>query len=367
MAATPYGIYVHVPFCHSLCSYCDFVRYLYKADDLEAYLRALCREIDTYDGDVSIKTIFLGGGTPSLLSETQLEKIFSALHRKFKFAPNLSRPEISMEVNSEDVTDSRVKIWKSLGVNRISVGVQSFDDATLIRMGRRHDGAKARKAIETVGRHFDNWGMDLIFGASSRNTWMESLRIARAYNPPHISTYELSYCPGTPLYAERDTKLDEDLLLGLYQDARLVLEDYEHYEISNFAQRGFQCQHNITYWTNEWYLGFGPGAYSFADHCRMVNTSDLPAYVQDPLLKAERLQLSTEEEQVETLIQHFRLRDGLDPNYFHRRFGVDVHRSFGTQLKRLIERGLLEYKGDKICPTEQGFFLNDEIGLELLP
>lgn len=356
------GIYIHIPFCRKLCAYCDFVRYPFEEALCEAFLKALCVEIASFDGPTRAKTLFLGGGTPSILTERQLESLFSCLFKIFEF----SSPEISMEVNPDDVTAASVQCWKRIGVNRVSIGVQSFDDTTLSKMERRHDAKGALHAIDLVAGHFNNWGIDLIYGASTQHAWQETLNITDSLSPPHVSTYALSYIPGTPMYNATRARMEDDTVLQLYQDAESMLARYEHYEISNFALAGFQCRHNLIYWKNECYAGFGPGAYSFVDRIRMANPPDLKDYVEYPGRKAEVTQIDLFDEEVETLIQHFRLREGISPGYYEKRFCESMDKNFGVPLRILMERGLLESHEGRIRPTAQGFYLNDEIGLLLV-
>lgn len=356
------GIYIHIPFCRKICAYCDFVRYPFEEALLEAFLKALCIEIASFDGPTRAKTLFLGGGTPSILTEYQLEKLFSSLFKRFEF----TSPEISIEVNPDDVTVASVQAWKRFGVNRVSIGVQSFDDATLTVMERRHDAKGALNAIDLVSQHFNNWGIDLIYGASTEYAWQETLNITDRLSPPHVSTYALSYIPGTPMYNTTCFRMEDDAVLQLYQEAESMLARYEHYEISNFALAGFQCRHNLIYWKNECYAGFGPGAYSFVDRLRTANLSGLKDYVDHPGHKSEVTRLDLLDEEVETLIQHFRLREGISTEYYETRFGESMDKNFGAPLRILTERGLLESHEGRIRPTAQGFYLNDEIGLLLV-
>lgn len=362
MPETSLGIYIHIPFCRSICAYCGFIRYPIPASPSEPFIHALCREIESFEGPSHAQSVFLGGGTPSILTGRQLDAIFSSLHKRFRF----SSPEISIEVNPDDVNDDLVKTWKQLGINRVSIGVQSFDDATLRLLGRRHNAYGALYAIELIAQHFDNWGIDLIYGASPASLWQESLKTTATLSPPHISTYALTYIPGTPLDKMTRNRMPDDEVLQLYQYAEIFLTRYEHYEVSNFALPGFQCRHNRIYWKNEWHAGFGPGAYSLIGHFRMANPTDVNTYLAAPGHKAESIELDLFDEEVETLIQHFRLREGILPEYYEKRFGESLEVNFGESLQILMDRKLLEWQAGRICPTAEGFYLNDEIGLTLV-
>ncbi|MCP4641198.1 MAG: radical SAM family heme chaperone HemW [bacterium] len=356
------GIYIHIPYCRTLCPYCDFVRTPVPGQVPETFVDALCREIQDFSGPGEADTVFLGGGTPSLLSPASLCRILDAVRAWFRMAT----PEISIEANPDDVTLDLVQGWTDAGVNRVSLGVQSFDDAVLRYLGRRHDAASARAVCETVSAHFDNWSLDLMFGAQPQEAWPKTLDECLRLAPKHVSVYGLTYEPSTPFGARSDEAIDEDGYLEAYWLADERLGAYDHYEVSNYAQTGLECRHNLKYWRNEEYAGFGPGAFSFIDGTRSRNAVDAGKYVEAPGHKVEALHLSPGEIQTETLIQHFRLRTGLSKVYYRRRFGQDVRDTFGPQLDALIARGLLVETGDAIGPTRNGFALNNEIGLGLV-
>lgn len=361
-ADRPFGIYVHVPYCASRCRYCDFTRIEIDTDIPKAFLDALGLEISMYEGPTDSQTIFLGGGTPSLLSAHDLDQVFHLLYKKFHF----DAPEISMEVNPDDVTLEKIYLWKSLGINRVSIGVQSFSDVALCFLGRRHNSAVAVRAVDWIATHFDNWSLDLIYGIPVDDRWESSLEAALSFSPRHISTYALTYVAGTPLGDATIDRLDDDSVLGLYQAAEEILSDYEHYEVSNYAKPGYQCQHNLLYWKNEQHVGFGPGAYSLIGTIRSANQKDVLRYLENPVEKSESLSLTEKELRVETLIQHFRLREGISREAYQTRFKEPLDLVFGPILKQLEERGLIHESEGRICPTRQGFYLNDEIGLALV-
>ncbi|MBI2431375.1 MAG: coproporphyrinogen III oxidase family protein [Candidatus Hydrogenedentes bacterium] len=236
------GIYIHVPYCRTLCPYCDFVKQRSRGQAPEVFTDALIREIGAYDGPALAQSVFFGGGTPSLLAPRALECIFATLHRRFTFA---GKPEVTLEANPDDVSRDLAKTWLDLGINRISLGVQSFHEATLRHLGRRHDAASALRACETIASLFDNWNLDLIFGAPPIEHWPDTLARTVALRPPHVATYGLTYEPGTPFERRRDQAVDDETWLRLYRQAEEVLGDYEHYEISNLARPGFQSRHNL--------------------------------------------------------------------------------------------------------------------------
>ena len=356
------GVYIHVPFCRTLCPYCDFNRVRIDGAPPDAFVDALVREIDAFDARREAETVFLGGGTPSLLAPGQLDRILEAVRRRF----DLKAPEITLEANPDDVTETLADAWRATGVNRVSLGVQSFDDAALRYLGRRHDAETARRACRTVSARFANWSMDLIYGAHPPASWPATLTECVSFAAPHVSCYGLTYEPDTPFGARAREAIDEDTALACYRRSRELLAGYERYEVSNFALPGFRCRHNLYYWRNLEYAGFGPWAFSFIDGVRSMNETALEAYLARPGRKAERLRLSEREIRVETLIQHFRLSEGLGRDTYADRFGRELGADFGAVLRSLMQRGLLEERDGRFVPTESGFELNNEIGLALV-
>jgi len=366
------GIYIHIPYCRTICPYCDFVRHPTSCNIPSRFLEALKTEILSLPGSYSVKSVYFGGGTPSLMTSDQIAFILGVLASRFGIriaefsGENLQPIEITMEANPDDVTASKVADWQALGINRLSLGVQSFSEEVLKYLGRRHDACTAVRACEIVAGIYRNWSMDLIYGALPVETWESTLCMCKTFQPPHVSTYGLTYEKGTPFEARQDEKIEDDVSLELYRQAERELGTYFHYEISNFAKAGFEARHNLVYWTNEEYAGFGPGAYSFLENVRSRNEIDLDKYIISPCGKSERLNLSNYEVEVETLIQHFRLARGLDKSYYERRFGHPVTMRFGEKLQVLIQRGLLVEDEYAIRPTSLGFELNNEIGLVLV-
>lgn len=358
-----FGVYVHVPYCRTRCPYCDFVSEAVPGAPPDAYTAALCREIAAFGGPDTADSIFFGGGTPSLLPLSALEKVLDALSRRFTLSPDV---EITAEANPDDITPGLVAGWKALGVNRVSLGVQSLNDGVLRWLGRRHDAAAARRAVNQVSEAFDNWSMDLIFGAKPVAAWPETLAETVRMRPPHVAAYGLTYEEGTPFALRRGGAVEEDLSLDMYRAAEEALSGYDHYEISNFALPGRQSRHNLVYWHNGEYAGFGAGAYAFVDGVRARNHPDTAAYLRAPGEKAEALALSKDEIKVETLIQHMRLRGGISAAHYAERFGESLRENFGPALDALENRGLLEWSGECLRPTRRGFHLNNEIGLALV-
>ncbi|MFP4173062.1 MAG: radical SAM family heme chaperone HemW [Candidatus Hydrogenedentota bacterium] len=357
------GVYIHIPFCRVLCPYCDFVKRPYKGTAPERFVDALVREIQHFEGPHEASSVFFGGGTPSVLTARELERVLGAVRERFTVAEG---GEIGFEANPDDITPESLAAWKELGVNRLSVGVQNFDDHALEYLGRAHGAQAARQACEWTAEAFSNWGMDLIFGAYPLESWARTLAACRAHAPPHISTYGLSYEPKTPFIKRAHEAVDDDIYIAQYEAAHNAFEDHLHYEVSNFALPGHESQHNLLYWRNAEYAGFGPGAYSFLDGIRSRNLSRFRDYERGPGEKSEALKLSPAEIRVETVIQHFRLREGLEKKAYIERFDRPVEADFGEAIRGLVERGLLEEEDGCIRPTLKGFEQNSEIGLALL-
>ena len=356
------GVYIHVPYCKVACPYCDFVKKGIDGDAPPAFAEAVYAEIRAFEGADEVGSVFFGGGTPSLLDGKALAWIFRALDDRF----TLVEPEISLEANPDDITDEALACWADLGINRVSLGVQSFDDDVLAYLGRCHDAECARAACRKVAARFENWGMDLIFGARPVEAWGATLNESLTFDPPHVSAYGLTFEEKTPFWKRRNEAIDSDRSLDLYRSAMEALQAYEHYEVSNFAKSGFQSTHNMIYWRNGEYAGFGPGAYSFLEGLRSRNSTGINRYLTKPGEKMEELRLDDREIQVETLLQYFRMRAGLPREAYVTRFGRAVEEDFGQALEGLLARGLLEEDAQSIRPTRQGYELNNEIGLALV-
>lgn len=357
------GVYVHIPYCRTLCPYCDFVRRPLAGPVPRQFIDALVHEITAFTGASEVGSVFFGGGTPSLLDPGSLGRILDTLRQRFV----LHDAEITIEANPDDVTPSLVAVWKGLGINRVSLGVQSFDDRVLRYLGRRHDAAAAQRACERVAAEFDNWGMDLIFGAPPLDAWDDTLVNCVARRPRHVSAYGLTYDEGTPFGLRRHEAVNDETWLVLYRRASERLAGLDHYEISNYAVAGYECRHNLVYWRNEEYAGFGPGAYSFLEGVRSRNHTGIDAYLEAPGEKAESVHLTDREIRVETVIQRLRLKSGLGKADYTQRFGRSVRDDFGRAFDGLLARGLLHEDDESIYPTGKGFELNNEIGLALVP
>lgn len=276
------GLYIHIPFCHSKCIYCDFFS-TPRLDSMDALLDAVADEYARRRDEIAetFVTAYIGGGTPSIVPPSGLARLCKAL-------PLTDVEEFTIEVNPEDVTPDRVAAWRDMGINRVSMGIQTFDDDLLALLRRRHSAADAERAIKTILREgISNISCDLIYGLPGQDIdgWEHTLNRLLDYGLSHLSAYCLSYEPGTALYARmtagKITPTDDSLLADMYDllCTETAAAGYEHYEISNFARTGMRSRHNSSYWTDTPYLGLGPGAHSFDGRLRRFNSNDLKSYV----------------------------------------------------------------------------------------
>ncbi len=359
-----FGVYIHVPFCKLLCPYCDFVKRRFNPEHSRAFVDGLMAEIERFQGPSTATSVFFGGGTPSLLAFDELERILGAVRARFTVEAD---GEISLEANPDDITPEAAQGWRELGVTRVSLGVQSFDDRALRYLGRVHDAARAREACAIVRETFPDWGVDLIFGAHPTDGWRETVEECVAWKPTHVSTYGLTYEPRTPFAKRSHEAVGGDAYVELYEEAHAVLTDvFRHYEVSNYARPGWESRHNLIYWHNGGYAGFGPGAYSYYAGIRSQNHRRLRDYLGDPGGKLEALRLTPEEIRLETVMQYLRLEEGLPFDVYAARFGRQLMDDFGAALRGLEARGLVTLAGGRAAPTLRGFDLNNEIGLALM-
>jgi putative oxygen-independent coproporphyrinogen III oxidase len=370
------GLYVHVPFCKTKCPYCDF----YSVTDatlISAYLTALDTEARLYrDRFPAFDSLFLGGGTPSWLGAAHIAELMQNLRRHFAFAPD---SEITLEANPDDVTADKLALWRDLGINRLSLGVQSFDEAELRFLGRRHTARQTAAAIDLIrAAGFDNLGLDLMHGLPGQTiaTWRTTLEQALSYAPEHLSCYQLTLAPETPmgrrLAAGSLTPPDEEtqrqffLLTANFLTAR----GYLHYEVANFARQGPQagslchyvCRHNLKYWNRTPCLGLGPAAHSFDGRRRWWNGASVGKYCVSlnagaaPVAGSECL--TPEQIRLETLALGFRTREGVSLATLREHPGAD------SLVTALTQAGLVRVECDRVIATSQGLVVADRLPLE---
>lgn len=375
-----WGLYLHVPFCQRRCPYCDFNTYAGQEELYAVYATALARELRAVGEALSrprVRTLFLGGGTPTVLDPDDLARVLDAVQEAFTLDPDA---EITSEANPGTVDQARFQALHGLGVNRLSLGAQSFDAQELRFLGRIHGVGDMYRAVEAArAAGFHNLNLDLIYGLPGQNpaTWEESLRRAIALHPEHLSCYALTVEEGTPLAAwvkaGRMPPPDADLQGDLYARAREVLgaAGYEHYEISNWARPGRACAHNLIYWRNEPYLGLGPGAHacdlsrrwwtirSPREYIRRVeageSTVDGWETVDADLARAETMMLGLR------LVQ-----EGVERARFRERFGEDPLERFGKRIRRLVELGLLTVDEARVRLTPQACAVANRVFVEFV-
>jgi oxygen-independent coproporphyrinogen-3 oxidase len=369
------GVYIHIPFCKSRCSYCDFATDVYRNNEsVERYVNALCQEIENYaltNVQASanlVETLYFGGGTPSLLSAKQLEKILNTLQKHFIFTEKI---EFTLEMNPATVTLEKLQDFKSLGVNRASFGVQTFDDRALKILARGHDANDAHTTFQLLRQaNFENISFDLIAGLPNQTlgNWEDNLNRALDLQPEHLSLYLLEIHESTPLAeqirSKRQPLPDEDLAAEMYE---LMLEKvaefgYEQYEISNFSKPNFQSKHNNKYWLCEPVVAFGVSAHSFDGKSRWANERDTNKYVsliekgENPIVYNEEIDLASE-----FIFLNLRLTKGLDLLEYQQKFKVNLQAKFAKDLDNLLEANLVEINKNNLRLTKKGMVYSNEV------
>lgn len=368
------SVYLHIPFCEKICYYCDFNKVFIKNQPVDEYLQTMAIEmkntIERFQ-DKRMKTIYVGGGTPTSLNVKQLDVFLHSICSHFIFADPF---EFTFEANPGNVDEEKLRLLKDFGVNRLSIGVQAFQQTLLERIGRDHTEKDIYTMIETARKvGFDNISIDLMFGLPSQTVSMfeESIQKAIALNVEHISAYSLQLEPKTIFYNEMNKgklKLpSEDVEAEMFQLLinRLTEHHFIQYEISNFAKPGKESKHNLTYWNNDEYYGIGAGAHSYIDGVRRRNAGPLKHYmkrIQDtgfPYI--EEIHLSEQEQMEEELFLGLRKLDGVSISKFEQKFKRRMNEIYGEIIEDLISRGLLEKNGDRVRLTDKGVFLGNEV------
>lgn len=367
---TPLGLYLHVPFCTSICNYCNFNRGLFDADLKARYVRALAAEVRAAGDGAPADTIYFGGGTPSLLEPAEIAALIAACGEAYDLAPGA---EVTLEANPETVNGEAARGWTDAGVTRISLGVQSLLDEELARLGRRHSAARAKEAIELARAGGCDVSADLMvwLPAQSRADCAASVGALLELDPVHVSFYVLELYPNAPLREEMAragwSQAPDDDAAAMYLETleRTDAAGYEHYEISNVARPGKRCRHNLKYWQDGAWLGFGCGAHSTRAGCRWRNVAETGRYVDmvgrglPPV--AERRQLTSEEQLGDALFTGLRLVDGIDLVQIRQRYGVDVMERYGPALAPFLEAGWLVRQAGRLRLTRQGMLLANEV------
>ena len=407
-------LYVHIPFCVRKCAYCDFLSAPADMQERTLYVDALTKEIRAEKEEYrnyKVSTIFLGGGTPSVLGEDEIAEIFRALYESFDISDSA---EITMEVNPGTVTEGKAAVWKKCGVNRLSIGLQSVNDDELRMLGRIHTYREFLNTWETVRTAgFRNVNIDLISAIPGQTleSWCRTLRTAAELEPEHISAYSLIIEEGTPFYEQYGEEAgcnfetendkareadggqtvlpplpDEDTEREIYKATEEILAGYGYhrYEISNYAKDGYECRHNLGYWERKEYLGLGLGASSLIDECRFHNTEDMKKYLEffeksasDPAglpnstdclsgIREEVESLSREDQMEEFMFLGLRKTEGIPMNEFCKAFDRDIFEVYGPQIRKMEEQGLLIVQDGRIRLTERGTDVSNYVFSEFI-
>ena len=371
------GIYIHIPFCKSRCIYCDFFTSTNEAE-MDNYVQSLCLEIVHRRDEVAndtIRTIYFGGGTPSRLHQRHFESVFEVINANYTLADEV---EITIESNPDDLTHEYVDMLRVLPFNRISIGIQSFDDQELKFLSRRHDSQRAIEAVKYCQeKGFHNISIDLMYGLPKQTLaiWKKTLHQALQLDIQHISAYHLIYEEKTCLYsllqAGKVNAVDEDASLEMFEVLINTLKDagFMHYEISNFAKPNFISQHNSSYWTGQKYLGFGPSAHSFDGEHRWWNVSSMSKYIEGvnsskPDIEMEDIDLITKYN--EYIITGLRTMWGINLEELDKRFGKELYDYFLSNAQRYFNLNYLIKEDSNVVLTHKGIFISDGIMSDLM-
>lgn len=374
------GVYIHIPFCHQICNYCDFNKVFFHNQPVDEYIEAVGKEIAMAVNNMpeqfeNIETIYLGGGTPTALSPNQIRRLLELIVKHL----NIDVIEFTAEANPDELTIEKLKALKNGGVNRLSLGVQSFDQQLLQKLGRTHTNDDVYKAIDNaIAVGFQNINIDLMYGlpGQSIELWEDTLEKALALNLPHYSAYSLIVEPKTIFYIqfskgmlhlppeEQEAKM-YDLLMERMEDSGL-----SQYEISNFAKEGFQSLHNKIYWDNDEYAGFGAGAHGYMNGIRYSNYGPIKKYLQSihmgqlPIL--HRHQVSINEKCEEEMFLGLRKNEGVSYQQFEKKIGFSLNEKYGEIISKLMDDGLVMEEEGRVKLTRKGRFLGNEVFQQFL-
>ena len=348
--------YIHIPFCNNICSYCDFCKLLYNKNFVKKYLDALEKEITNNYKNEILDTIYVGGGTPSSLSASELNKLFSII-KIFKLSKDY---EFTFEVNIEDITEEKLEILKENKVNRLSIGIESFNDKYLKYLGRNYTSDIISERVELAKKYFDNINVDLMYALKneSLNDLEEDIDKILKLDIKHISCYSLIIEKNTKLYIDNTKYISDDLDSDMYDLIDKKLENkYHRYEVSNYSITSYESRHNLTYWKNNEYYGFGLGAAGYIDNIRYTNTRNLSKYISGSYERQEEV-LTKEDKIKYEFILGLRLTSGINKDNFNKKYGININEI--KIIKELINKGLLiDDKINIYVPKKYFYVLND--------
>ena len=371
---SPMEIYIHIPFCIRKCDYCDFLSGPSGPEEQADYVQALLREIQAVEEGEgrSVSSIFIGGGTPSVLDERLLGDILREIRNRFKMEEDA---EITIEVNPGTANIGKLQAYREMGINRLSIGLQSPEDRELKILGRIHNYGQFLETYQearTVG--FDNINIDLMSAIPDQTYegWVKNLRTVAELEPEHISAYSLIVEEGTPFAARKLNLPDEDTEYNMYEATAQILKEYgfEQYEISNYARKGRKCRHNVGYWTRQDYLGFGLGASSLYGKERFANTADMKKYLENrknpEKIREKEPSLTREDEMAEFMFLGLRMTKGISKADFQRCFGCTIESVYGEVLEKYESMELLLEKDGRIFLSREGIHVSNSIMAEFL-
>jgi oxygen-independent coproporphyrinogen III oxidase len=368
------GIYIHIPFCKQACHYCNFhfaTSLHYKNDFVAALLKEIELQKDFLKNE-EVETIYFGGGTPSLCTKEEIKSIVTAIHSSFTVSPNA---ELTLETNPDDITEEKLFDWKETGINRLSIGIQSFFEEDLQWMNRAHTASQAFSSLQLGAKYFDNITIDLIYGTPqlTNEKWKQNVDTAISLNIPHLSCYALTVEPKTPLdkmikqhkseAVDPDKQSEQFLLLMQW----LEQAGYEHYEISNFAKPGWRSRHNSSYWQRKKYLGLGPSAHSFTGKARQWNVANNNIYIDSinkGIIPFEKEELTVVQQLNEFIMISLRTIEGIKLQTISDEFQVTSKEVF-DKSRKFIESGLIKFENNSLILTKEGKLLADGIAADL--
>lgn len=364
------GLYLHIPFCKTICVYCAFLTFANKNRWIPEYIEALkveIREKSKQFPNYQIESIYFGGGTPSLIEAELITEILKEIRQNFTLAKNV---EISLEANPESLTAEKLHIYNESGIKRISLGVQSLNPKTLWKVARPHNEKATLKALELLkSTHWENFGCDLIMGLpyQTLTEFKKHLKIILSYHPAHLSAYFLSYdTKRIDTFIADSPNEDEQIKMYQYLVKKLRVEGFDHYEVSNYARPGFQCQHNLRYWNQEEYLGLGLGAHSYINKTVSENTRNFEAYLKNPLLLEDSYPLDTDTERMDFIMLNLRKAEGLDLKKYSDKYGEISAQEIIKKAQPYSKSKHLNLTTKNIQPTNKGFLIVDKITRDLL-
>jgi oxygen-independent coproporphyrinogen-3 oxidase len=358
------SMYVHIPFCKSICSYCDFTKVFYSFLYEEKYLNSLEKEIKE-DRPNKCNTIYIGGGTPSVLSNNGLERLLSMLSSYLE-----SDYEFTIEVNPETIDEDKVKLFAKYGINRVSIGVESFNDEILLLLSRKHKFADVKKCVDLLNKYgIENYSFDFIYGIRGLkiNHIKNDLKYIDALNPKHLSFYSLILEDNTCLKAQKYVEEDEEVVVNQYDFIHKELEKrgYIQYEVSNYAKQGYKSRHNLVYWNAKEYYGFGLGASGYIYGTRYINTKNLTKYL-DGINNRELEILTNDDIKEEYILLKLRLNEGIELDEYQKKFNEDLLKVKEKEIKQLINSNLIKIDKNRLTTTYQGMLLLDMVIVKLM-